>query len=247
MSTSGQDREWVSVAEAAEAANLPVRTVYNLVKTASIASRKQDGVALVRLTEVLAKARERAAAPSSVQTVPATRAMTGEPAPHAGNGAGASTLALATQALPPDLLAHLIHRFEEGDGLPTIVEELRLPTEVVLEAHRQYELLVARSGQPSPRQRLEGLADACVSRINDLEERFAAVERSQVELARGASAHIDSIRQELARMSDQIANLRSRGDEGWQQVVQLVQDHSASCFDLIGRLTTLVRSSIGGR
>jgi hypothetical protein len=55
MSESIGNSEWVSVADAAGAARLPLRTVYNWVKSESIASRQRDGVTLVRLDEVMTR------------------------------------------------------------------------------------------------------------------------------------------------------------------------------------------------
>ena len=105
-----------------------------------------------------------------------TRLHGAGPCPSAGTGGGAAGVAgtrasgigagneTTGAALTPELLAHLIRLIEQGLDLPTIVQELRLPTSLALEAKRQYDLLVAASGRSPLRQLMSELVAHCVSR-----------------------------------------------------------------------------------
>ena len=164
-----ENSQWVSVNEAAAAAQLPVRTVYNWVNSETVASRKQDGITVVCMEEVLARAQERAAAdPALPALVP----------PALVPASDASTKA-ASEALSPELLAHLIRLIEQGVDLPEIVQELRLPTALALDAKRQYDALVAASGRPSLRQLMSELVAHVDSRLAESDARLNHVERDR--------------------------------------------------------------------
>src|SRR6266852_3010504 len=119
MSESIGNSEWVPVAEAAGAARLPIRTAYNWVKGESIESRQRDGVTLVRLDEVMAKASKRPEAAVEVSPLPALPSPARQPADDAGIDASPAPPSISTAALPTDLLAHLIGLFEHAQAALT--------------------------------------------------------------------------------------------------------------------------------
>ena len=130
------DKKWIPIAEAATETELPVRTIYNWVKSGSISSSKEDGVTSVLASEVHEKARERELAAPKPALLPAAPAGTQLPASDAGTAATRCVEVLPQEArsvLPIELLAYLIRLFEQGMPLQSIVMELRLPTLLVLE------------------------------------------------------------------------------------------------------------------
>ena len=201
-----QQDDWMSIPEAAAAAQLPVRTVYNWVRSGSIESQKDAGRAQVRLADVRAKASGRETCNAAPSILPAPAASVQLPAPDAGMDA-ARCLALlpsdARYALPPELLAHLIRRFEQGEALPSIVEQLRLAPELVVEARRQYDLLVAASAQPSLLARMADLESRMLQNLERLNLRLQETEAvpsiEGIELSR----KVDAIAQDLVARIEQ--------------------------------------------
>jgi hypothetical protein len=168
-----ENSHWVSVNEAAAKAHVPVRTAYNWANSETIASRKQDGVTLVCLEEVLARAQERAAAQPALPALP----------PPARAPATDASAEAVREALTPDLLAHFIRLFEQGGDLLEIVQDLRLPTELALEAKRQYEVLVAASGRPPLRQLMSELVAHVDSRLAEFDARLGLLENKHESLS----------------------------------------------------------------
>jgi len=200
-----ENSQWVSVNEAAAAARLPVRTVYNWVNSETVPSRKQDGVTLVCMEQVVARAQERAV----VQPVlPALLPPASAPATDAGRET-------TGEALPPDLFAHVIRLIEQGIDLPAIVQELRLPTSLALEAKRQYDLLVAASGRPSLRQLMSELADRFDSRMAEFDYRVASVESERETLRRRVIQDVRTVTgQWYSDLDERILSLSASFSEG---------------------------------
>jgi hypothetical protein len=192
MSESIRTSEWVPVAEAAGAAHLPLRTMYNWVKGESIESRQRDGVTLVRLDEVMAKASKRPAATAEVSPLPALPSPARQPADDAGIDASPTPTSISPAVLPTDLFAHLIGLLEKGMALQTIVQELHLPPELALEAKRQYDRLVAASGQPSLLEQFNSIAQRLEGRMDQLESRMAEIEQARATLTRNAAQEVST-------------------------------------------------------
>ena len=174
--------DWMSIAKAASAARLPVRTIYNWVRSGSLESHKEAGATTVRLADVLAKAGEREAICLQPALLPAPIAGAEMPATDAGMDAARCLELLpskARYALAPELLAYLIRRFEEGTSLQNIVEQQRLPPELVVEARRQYDLLVAASGQPPLLARMAELEGQMKSHREAVELRLREIQGTQ--------------------------------------------------------------------
>ncbi len=226
MSESIGNSEWVPVAEAAGAARLPIRTAYNWVKGESIESRQRDGVTLVRLDEVMAKASKRPEAAVEVSPLPALPSPARQPADDAGIDASPAPPSISTAALPTDLLAHLIGLFEQGMALQTIVQELHLLPELVLEAKRQYDRLVAASGQPSLLEQFNSIAQRLEGRMDQLESRMAAIEHAQAALTRNAAQEVCDA---LSPWQSQVQkHLTERLDQRQQQLESAISNVSES-------------------
>ena len=166
------DNKWVPIAQAATETGLPVRTIYNWVRSGSITSRKEDGTTSVLVTEVHEKARERELAAPKPALLPAASAGTQLPASAAGTATTRCLEVLpqeARSALPIEVLAYLIRLFEQGVPLQSIVEELRLPPLLVIEGRRQYDLLVNASGQPNLLERVSAMEERIGRRLDAIE------------------------------------------------------------------------------
>ena len=165
------------MAEAAEAASLPIRSVYDWVKTKSVASRKQDGVARVRLEEVLSRGRDREARQPKVAALrgQATASLLPPPKPTVRGRSMPANQGVPVEgtSVPPELLAHLIKLFEAGVPLQKIVQQLRLAPAVALEARRLYDVLVAADGQPGLPDRVTHAIAKAEERMDELAYRFA--------------------------------------------------------------------------
>jgi DNA-binding transcriptional MerR regulator len=176
---SDEHNKWVPVAEAAVETTLPVRTIYNWVNSGSITSRKDDGTTSVLLAEVRAKVRDREAAARKPALLPAASAGTQLPATNAGTDAGRFLEVLpqeARSAVPLEILAYLIRLFEQGVPLQSIVEQLRLPPLLAIEARRQYDLLVSASGRPTVLERVSAMEEHMDRRLGAMEARISQAE-----------------------------------------------------------------------
>ena len=173
---------WVPIAEAATETGLPIRTIYNWVRSGSITSRKEDGTTSVLVAEVRARARERELTAPKPALLPAASAGTPVPAPDAGTDATRFLELLPEEsrcALPVEVLAYLIRLFEQGVPLQTVVEQLRLPPLQAIEARRQYDLLVNASGQPSVLERIRAMEEHMAYRLGAIEDRMNQAEERQ--------------------------------------------------------------------
>ena len=201
MSEAPEQSEWISVAEAASSAGLPVRTVYNWLRNGSIESQKQDGATCVRIADVLARAAER--------KVPERKEL-----PSSTTSLAVPTVeACITElpSIPPDLLSHFIRLFEQGVPLPNIVEQMRIPPALAIEARRQYDLLVAASGQPSILDRMNTIAERLERRLELLESTMEEIDRKH---STANQQFVDEVvlklRPSLLRVEQQVAELRNR-------------------------------------
>jgi len=176
---SDEHDNWVPISEAAVETKLPVRTIYNWVKSGSVTSRKGDGVTSVLLAEVRAKARDREVAPSKPALLPAPSAGPQPPATDAGTDTDRFLEVLPQEArstVPLEILAYLIRLFEQGVALQDIVEQLRLPPLLAIEARRQYDLLVSASGRPSVLDRVSAAEEHMNRRLGAMEARISQAE-----------------------------------------------------------------------
>ncbi len=229
MSESIGNPELVPVAEAASAARLPIRTVYNWVKSESISSRQRDGVTLVRLDEVMARANERSAVSSEAPPLPALPSPAREPADDAGIIANPAPSSCSPHVLPTDLLAHLIGLLEQGMPLQNIVQELRLSPEVVLEGKRQYDRLVAASGQPSLLEQFNSIAQRLEGRMDQLESRMAEIEHAQAALTQHAAQEVcDALSPWQSQVQKQLTEMLNRLDQRQQQLESAISNVSES-------------------
>jgi hypothetical protein len=200
MIESKSDAEWTTIATAAKASGLPVRTVYNWVKAGALQARTEGHVTLVSLEDVRSRATQRKRLSPSEQPLATLTTMAEQPVTRSGttsltkaSSPDATSLgpmraanlasASAPNELTPKLMKVLIGRFEAGDSLPRIAAEFELPTGLALEARRQYELLVKADGVPNPesgfatqvRKRLELIDSESRARDEALEYRFDQV------------------------------------------------------------------------
>ena len=229
MSESIGNSEWVPVAEAAGTASLPVRTVYNWVESESIESRQRDGVTVVRIDEVMARASERSAVSSGAPQLPALASPANEPAGDAGIDASPSPPSISSAALPTDLFAHLIGLLEKGMALQTIVRELHLSPELALEAKRQYDRLVAASGQPSLLEQFNSIAQRLEGRMDQLESRMAEIEHAQAALTRHAAQQVcDALSPWQSQVQKQLTEMLNRLDQRQQQLESAISNVSES-------------------
>jgi hypothetical protein len=222
MSESIGNPEFVPVAEAAGTASLPVRTVYNWVESESIESRQRDGVTVVRIDEVMARANESARlCRRKAPQLPALALPANEPAGDAGIDASPSPPSISSAALPTDLFAHLIGLLEKGMALQTIVQELHLSPELALEAKRQYDRLVAASGQPSLLEQFNSIAQRLEGRMDQLESRMAEIEHAQAALTQHAAQEVcDALSPWQSQVQKQLTEMLNRLDQRQQQQLE---------------------------
>lgn len=169
--------EWLPVPEAADAAGIPVRSLYRWIEKKRVPTRQERGTTLVDVAAVRAYAARRA-------TLKESGACAGNVGTNAGNGdgngatdGGVSGTGRArgmeetrASGMPPsatrpapavngnagsaitdaDLAAEVFTRFEEGDTPVDVVRELRLPPERVRALHREWTDLRALGGNGGP-------------------------------------------------------------------------------------------------
>jgi hypothetical protein len=179
--------EWLPVPDAADAAGVPVRSLYRWIEKKRVPTKADGTATLVKVSEVRAYAARRAAmkpAPAAgtasviAGTPPAIQAVTGTASPG-GNGtaqaSGTASLAAAAAAPAPqrpapmtegELVAEVFSRFDGGAGPVDVVRDMKLLPDRVRALHREWSDLRALSGAgPSIRDR-----------VASLEESLAAVE-----------------------------------------------------------------------
>jgi hypothetical protein len=187
--------EWLPVPNAADAAGVPVRSLYRWIEKKRVPTRQQDGVTVVQVSDVQAYVARRAArkkrgtgggqCDSSARTTSALRPIQGGDSDNGGargteRPSTSGTLLTVTKAAlttsgnvtpattDAELAAEVFGRFEEGDTPVDVVREMRLQPERVRALHREWTELRAMGGGggPSITDRLAELE----SRLKDLTE-----------------------------------------------------------------------------
>jgi len=169
--------EWASIAEAARDEKVPLRTLYRWVKSGAVASKMEGGVTLVRLADVRARAgRGRAETATPANGAATAVANAGVPAgTTAGNGTVAGKAATVAVSPSPELVARLFRLFDEGMALEAIVQREQLLPQTVLDAHRQFESLLAAGGRPSLGDRMAAHEEETTRRFVGLDGYFRGV------------------------------------------------------------------------
>jgi hypothetical protein len=187
--------EWLPVPNAADAAGVPVRSLYRWIEKKRVPTRQQDGVTVVQVSDVQAYVARRAArkkrgtgagqCDNSASTTSALRPTQGGDAVNdrargiERPGTSGTPLTVTRPAPAPsgnatpaatdaELAAEVFGRFEEGDTPVDIVREMRIPPERVRALHREWTELRAMGGGggPSITERLAELE----SRLKELME-----------------------------------------------------------------------------
>lgn len=182
--------EWLPVPNAADAAGVPVRSLYRWIEKKRVPTRQQEGVTVVQVSDVQAYVARRAArkkrgtgggqCDSSARTTPTIRPVgTGDAGIDRVRGiertVGSGTPLTVTRPAPAlsgnatpatsdaELAAEVFGRFEEGDTPVDVVREMRLQPERVRALHREWTELRAMGGGGGP-----SIAD----RLAELESRL---------------------------------------------------------------------------
>src|ERR1700682_4204304 len=159
--------EWASIAEAARDEKVPLRTLYRWVKSGAVASKMEGGVTLVRLPGVARPGGRGASTAVPKAGVPAGTT--------AGNGTVAGKAATVAVSPSPELVARLFRLFDEGMALEAVVKREQLLPQTVLDAHRQFESLLAAGGRPSLGDRMAAHEEETTRRFVGLDGYFRGV------------------------------------------------------------------------
>jgi hypothetical protein len=168
--------DWQTVAAVAAAENVPARTLYNWIRTKSVASRMEGRVKLVRVQDVRAKLRARATLSVGSQ-MPANRtAAAGASAVNTAGGTGdGGNRAKIASMLNGDSEARIFSLLDEGLDPIAIVRQEHLPSAVVLEALRQHRALRDQQlpSGPSFKERFESVERV----VSDVFERVGEIQQ----------------------------------------------------------------------
>ncbi|HZI15287.1 MAG TPA: helix-turn-helix domain-containing protein [Myxococcus sp.] len=204
--------EWLPVPDAADAAGVPVRSLYRWIERKKLSTKADGTSTLVQVSAVRAIAERRAAlknvgaSAGNVGTPSSIRADNGVTPPGGVTVAqvGGTTAPVRVSPAGPDsqdaegeLTAAVFWRFEEGASPVDVVREMRLPPEKVRALFREWsELKSLTGGGPS-----------FAERISAVEERLAQFAGPLGEQVFGLGCSVNEALSRLAVLERKLATI----------------------------------------
>lgn len=214
--------EWVPVADAAQTAGIPPRTVYRWIKEKRLPSRREGKTLLVDLSAVLVLAQDRASAAPI-------------PAPGAGALPTRGTAGKVAQPAVVDgnLAGQVFALFDQGEAPINVVTRLCLPPPTVIDLHRQYTSLrdLAGAGQPSVAERIASLEKG----QGELRQQLSRLSELVTAADRGMDDAIREVWQTFERQAEQV---QIALDQLGEEIAKRPTFTCKRCGSLIGRISS---------
>lgn len=166
-----QDSDWKTVAEAAAAHDVPLRTAYNWVKNGRVESKTSGGATLVLATQFQDLAAQRISAQKPALPGKVAGVAAGNDAGNGTPGKAAGPRGAALAPLDGAQAALLFGAFDQGETPTDLVQRLQIAPTEALAAWRQWqELKAAATARPAVEARLVELEETVAALANQLVE-----------------------------------------------------------------------------
>lgn len=166
-----EDNDWKTVADAAAAHNVPLRTAYNWVNSGRVESKTSGGATLVLVAQFQTLAAQRITAPMPALPGRVAGVAAGNDAGNGATGKPAAPRAVAAPPLDGAQAAVLFGAFDQGETPTDLVQRLQIAPAEALAAWRQWqELKAAATARPTVEARLVDLEQTVAGLATQLAE-----------------------------------------------------------------------------